>query len=101
MVPMRAKTSRKAAAEAGRKPRHVAVQVIGHERQGKQHGDEDREDLGHEDQRHFLDLGQRLEQRDHDADHEADDHQRARHHDQCHDRVARDVEHFGSGHRVS
>src|ERR1044072_2543109 len=83
IAPMRANTSMKAAASAGssemsirmiqphcasppddsrRNPHHVAVQRIRHERQRQQQGDEDRKDLGHEDQRLFLDLGQRLDQ---------------------------------------
>jgi len=81
-----------------REPRHVTLQRVGHERQGDQHGDEDREDLGHEDQRHFLDLGERLEQRDDDADHQPDQHQGARHQDERDDRVARHVENFRTGH---
>ena len=84
--------------DAHRDPRHVALQRVGHERQRDQHGDEDRQDLRHEHQRHFLDLGQRLEQRDRDADRETDQHQRARHEHQRQDGVARDVEHFRSGH---
>src|SRR6187551_2570685 len=91
MVPMRAKTSMKAAASAGRKemssriavgstahddagrePGHVTLQRIRHERQRDQHGEEDRQDLRYEDQSHFLDLGERLKQRDHHADNQSD-----------------------------
>src|SRR6202165_2708892 len=88
MVPMRANTKRNAAASAGRKemstlipgsprsPRHdpghdpcpVGGHRVGHERQRDQHRDEDGDDLGNEDQRGFLDLGERLEQRNDHAD---------------------------------
>src|SRR5215470_1990477 len=125
IVPTRANTSRNAAASAGRnetsirmrwfrgwnakrhvlachdsrrQPHDVAVQHIGHEWQGEQHGDEDGDDFGHEDKRHLLDLGERLEQRNDDADREAYQHERARHEDERDDRVARYVEHFRSGH---
>jgi hypothetical protein len=72
-----------------------------HERQRQQHGDKDRENLGNENQRHFLNLGERLEQRDSDADGKADEHQRARDEDEGQNRVARDIEHFRSGHPAS
>src|SRR5262249_24477541 len=88
MVPMRAKVSRKAAATAGRKemstfigryavspaddaggkPQHLGVQLLGHERQGDQQRYEYRQDLRHESDGHFLDLRQRLQQRDGDTD---------------------------------
>src|SRR5579862_3551620 len=80
MVPMRANTSIKAAASAGRKEtsirtapefrsaagnmrRHaqeIAVQRVGHERQRDQQRDEDRQNFGNEDQRRLLDLSERL-----------------------------------------
>src|SRR5882672_5119716 len=44
--------------DARREPDHVALQMVGHERQRDQHGNEDRQDLGHESERHFLDLSQ-------------------------------------------
>src|ERR1700730_10068946 len=81
MAPMRANTSMKAAASAGsretsmrifahsastaydsrRYPHHFGVQRVRHERQCEQQRHEDRENLRHEHQRLFLDLGQRLE----------------------------------------
>src|SRR5215213_640697 len=87
MVPMRAKTSMKAAASAGRKEissrmlarstarddagreaGDITLQDVRHEGQRHQHGEKDGEDLRHEDQCHFLNLGECLEQRDHHAD---------------------------------
>src|SRR5579871_2255789 len=96
MVPMRANTSRKAAASAGRNEismrtagkirsaagdmrgnaQKIAAQRVGHERQRDQHRDENRQNFRDEDQGSFLDLGQRLQQRDGDADDEPDQHQR-------------------------
>src|SRR6516162_7943846 len=94
IAPMRANTSMKAAASAGRNeisrrmthcasaaddsrryPHHVRVKRIRHERQREQQRHEDRKDLRHEHQRLLLDLRQRLEQRHHDADHETNHHQ--------------------------
>src|SRR5215510_2948897 len=94
MMPMRANTSMKVAASAGRnemsirmrasprrdprrQPDHVGLQMVGHERQCDQHGNENRRDLGHEGERHFLDLSERLEQRDDHADNEPNEQQRA------------------------
>src|SRR3954468_23777774 len=78
IAPMRANASMKAAASEGssemsirmiephcaspaddsrRDPHHVAVQRVGHERQGQQQRHEDRKDFRHEDQRLLLDLG--------------------------------------------
>src|ERR1700749_5146942 len=81
MVPMRAKTKRKAAASAGKKEtsirtatairstaddargeaQEIAVQRVGHERQRAQQRDEDRQDFRNENQRRLLDLGERLQ----------------------------------------
>src|SRR5215203_3331333 len=89
IAPMRANTSMKVAARTGsnemsrrmihahsastaydsrRYPHHLPVQRIRHERQRQQQRYEDREDFRHEHQRLFLDLGERLKQRHHDAD---------------------------------
>src|SRR5215469_14119561 len=88
MAPMRANIRRYAAASAGRNdisiviaavsrsarrdpghdPRHMGGHRIGHERQGEQHRDKDGDDLGNENQGGFLDLRERLEQRDKHAD---------------------------------
>src|ERR1019366_8330795 len=84
--------------DSRRYPHHVAVQRVRHERQRQQQGNEDRQDFGHEHQRLFLDLRQRLKQRHHNADDKADDHQRRRHHDDGPDRIARHVEGFSTGH---
>jgi hypothetical protein len=46
----------------------MAVQRVGHEWQRQQQRDENRKDFRNKDQRLLLDLGQRLEQRHHDAD---------------------------------
>lgn len=46
----------------------------------------------------FLNLGQRLEQRHHDANHKPDHHQRRGHHHDRPDRIARHVESFCTGH---
>ena len=83
-----------------RKPRHVSLQHVAHERERDQHGDEDCEDLRDENQSHFLDLGQSLKQRDDDADDEANQHQRRRNQHERDDRVARDVEDFRACHQI-
>src|SRR6185437_16619678 len=55
---------------------HFHVQPFGHEGQRDQERDENREYLRHEGDGHFLDLRQRLKQRDGDADDQADQHDR-------------------------
>jgi hypothetical protein len=60
--------------DAGRNPRHVGGERVGHEGQRDQHGDKDRDDFWDEYQRGFLDLGQCLKQRDNDADEQSDQH---------------------------
>src|SRR3954447_22954196 len=55
--------------DARGEPRHVSLQHVAHERQRDQHGDEDRENFGNENESHFLDLRQCLKQRDDHADH--------------------------------
>ena len=57
--------------DAGGDPGHVAGERVAHEGQQQQHRGADRDDLRHVDQRLLLDLGQGLEQRDHEADHQA------------------------------
>src|SRR5665647_2846827 len=85
MAPTRANVSRNAAASSGRNeisacirrlpaddaggdPQHFGVQFLGHERQRDQQRYEYRQDLRHEGDGHFLDLGERLQQRDRDTD---------------------------------
>ena len=58
----------------------------------------DGEDLGNEDQRLFLDLRERLQERDDEADHQGDEHERRSHLEERHDAVAGDVEDGGAGH---
>ena len=65
------------------------------------HGEEDRQDLGHERQRHLLHLGQRLEQRDGDAHHQRHEHDRRADLDQHEDRLAGDVEDLVRGHAAA
>src|SRR5665647_2996183 len=112
MVPMRANVSMNAAASAGRNetsmrmrltaddaggdPQHLGVQFLGHERQRDQQRYENRQDLRHEGQRHFLDLGERLQQRDRDTDRQPHQHDRRRNDDERVDRFAGDVENFRS-----
>src|ERR1039458_8351842 len=76
MVPTRANVSRNAAASTGRNetstrimgltagdaggdPQHLRVQPLGHERQRDQQRNEDRQNLRHEGDGHFLDLRDR------------------------------------------
>src|SRR6187397_1877736 len=86
--------------DAHRDARHVSLQHITHEQQRDQNGDEDHQNLRDENQSQFLDLRQRLKQRDDDADNEADQHQRRRDEHERDDGVARDIEDFGSGHQI-
>src|SRR6185312_12061650 len=91
IVPMRANTSMNAAARAGRNEMsmcmksaaagdaggdadHFGLQLFRHERQRDQQRNEDRQDLRHESERHFLDLRHRLQKRNDDADREPDQH---------------------------
>src|SRR5947208_2484939 len=122
IAPMRANTSMKAAARAGRSetsmrmvvedcasatddsrryPQHMAVQRVRHERQRQYQGDENRQDFRHEYQRLLLNLGKRLHQRHRHADHQTDRHQRRRHQHNGPDRIAGNVERFSTGHLAS
>src|SRR3954452_19698090 len=74
------------------------MQRVRHERQSYQQRHEDRQNFRHEHQRLLLDLGERLEQRDHHADHQSDHHQRRGHHHDGPDRIARHIEGLGTGH---
>src|SRR5262245_366426 len=91
IVPMRANTRIKTAASAGRnemsifmpllaewtigrdgrlldaddpcgEAEHLGLQLVRHERQRDDHGEKHRQDLRHEDERHLLNLGDRLQQ---------------------------------------
>jgi len=62
--------------------------------------DEDRDDLGHEHERHFLNLRERLHERNRDADHERDHHQGAGDPQQRPDAVACDVEYLCAIHQI-
>src|SRR5262245_11738074 len=81
MAPTRAKVSRNAVASAGRNemsmrilccrlaaddacrdPQHFSVQFLGHERQGDEQRNKDRQYFRHEGESHFLDLRQGLKQ---------------------------------------
>src|SRR5208283_3895681 len=115
MVPTRANVSRNAAASTGRNetstrlmalsaddaggdPQHLRVQPFGHERQRDQQRNEDRQDLRDEGDGHFLDLRDRLQQRNDHADRQAHQHHRTGDDDERENRFAGDVENFRSGH---
>src|SRR5262245_52909009 len=90
--------STSALGDAGRDVVHIGRHGFAGEGQRDQENEKYGDNLGHEYQRHFLDLGERLDEADDHANDERRQHGGGGDLDQKHDRVARKIESFGSGH---
>src|SRR3954453_7475066 len=97
-----------AASALAEQPRQLVEQLVGegdqlreHPVAGHQQRDRDRDHLRHEGQRLFLDLGRRLEQRDHETDQQRGQQDRSGHLRRHQHRLGGDLGDVGVSHRAA
>src|SRR4051794_28600209 len=98
MVNGRAESRRDETRDHGEQVMGEPDDLVQHPVAGHHDDDGDRGQLGHESQRHFLDLGDRLEQRDGQTDGEAGDEDRGRDLGRHHHHLDRDLDNRGVVH---